>query len=202
METNKIRVWLDSDPGHDDMFAIILAAMSQKISLLGVSTSAGNSTIHHTTQNALNILAELGRTDVKVYKGSKLPLCTELRTAPEVHGETGLTGAVLKTSPERAVDKNVFWEIYNVISSSEDRVKFVVTGAMTNLAILIKAFPDILTKIQSITIMGGAVGLGNITPSAEFNIFVDPESASIVFNSGVKVTMIPLEVTHTALISS
>jgi inosine-uridine nucleoside N-ribohydrolase len=66
--------------------------------LLGVSTSAGNSTIHHTTQNALNILAELGRTDVKVYKGSKLPLCTELRTAPEVHGETGLTGAVLKTS--------------------------------------------------------------------------------------------------------
>ena len=147
METAKIQVWLDCDPGHDDMFAIILAAMSEKINLLGISTSAGNSTIHHTTQNALNILAELSRTDIKVYKGSKLPLCAELRTAPEVHGETGLTGAILKTSPERAVERNVFWEIYNVISSNESKVKSVVTGAMTNLAILIKAFPDILTKI-------------------------------------------------------
>lgn len=162
----KTNVWLDCDPGHDDMLAIILAALSEEINLLGISTSAGNSTIQHTTQNALNILAEIGRTDIKVYKGSKDPLCAELKTATEFHGETGLSGANLKISPERAIEKNVFSEIYNIISTCEKKVNFVVTGAMTNLAIIIKAFPDFLSYLEGITIMGGAIGLGNMSPSA------------------------------------
>lgn len=90
--------------------------------------------------------------------------------------------------------------IYNDIMSQEKKVHFVVTGAMTNLAILIKAFPDMLEKLEGITIMGGAIGLGNWSPAAEFNILVDPEAAHIVFNCGIKITMVPLEVTHTVLI--
>lgn len=111
-----------------------------------------------------------------------------------------MEGAKLKISDKKAIDKNVMLSIYNDIMSQEKKVHFVVTGAMTNLAILIKAFPDMLEKLEGITIMGGAIGLGNWSPAAEFNILVDPEAAHIVFNCGIKITMVPLEVTHTVLI--
>ena len=168
---------------------------------MGVSTSAGNSFIENTTQNALDILHEIGREDVVVIRGASGPLCGKLEVAPEIHGASGLEGAKLLKSPKKAIEERTFLEIYTRIMAHPFKVDFIVTGAMTNLAILLKAFPDIKDKINTVTIMGGAIGLGNWSPAAEFNILVDPEAAAIVFAAGLPLTMVPLEVTHTVFVS-
>lgn len=195
------KIWLDCDPGHDDMLAIIMAAFSDDSQLIGVSTSAGNSFIENTTQNALNILYEIGRTDVTVIRGAPGPLCGKLEVAPAIHGLSGLEGAELLVSPHKAVEEKPFLEIYQRLMAEPEKVDFVVTGAMTNLAILLRAFPDVKDRLRAITVMGGAIGLGNWSPAAEFNILVDPEAAAIVLAQGVPVTMVPLEVTHTVAVS-
>lgn len=169
-----MKVWLDCDPGHDDMLAIVMAALSPPLTLLGVSTSAGNSTVDNTTRNALDILHEIGRDDIQVVRGASHPLCRKLETAPAIHGISGLEGAELKRSPKEPITENPFLYIYNQIMGQGEQVEFVVTGAMTNLAILLLAFPSIKPHIGKITLMGGAIGLGNWSPAAEFNILVDP----------------------------
>ncbi len=131
-----------------------------------MSTSAGNSFIENTTQNALNILFEIGREDIFVIKGAPGPLCRNLEVAPTIHGASGLEGAELLKSPHKAIESKPFLEIYQRVMSQSQKIEFVVTGAMTNLAILLRAFPDIKTNINTVTIMAGAIGLGNWSPAA------------------------------------
>jgi inosine-uridine nucleoside N-ribohydrolase len=114
------KVWLDCDPGHDDMLAIIMAALSGEIELIGVSTSSGNSFIENTTQNALNILYEIGREDIQVVKGASRPLCGKLETAAEIHGASGLEGAELLKSPKSAIEEKPFLHIYNEIMAQNE----------------------------------------------------------------------------------
>jgi inosine-uridine nucleoside N-ribohydrolase len=195
----KKMVWLDCDPGNDDMLAIVMAALSEELELIGISTSAGNSIIQNTTQNALDILYEIGRADIPVVKGSATPLCRKLESAAEYHGELGLEGAVLERSPFQAISDNPFLYLYNAIMGQSDKVEFVVTGAMTNLALLLRTFPDVKQQLSGVTLMGGAIGQGNWSPAAEFNMAVDPEAARMVFKEGLPITMVPLEVTHTVM---
>jgi len=182
------KIVIDCDPGHDDAMAIFLALASPEIELIGVTTVAGNQTLDKTTRNALVVLEIAGRTDVPVWAGADAPLTRTLRTAPHVHGESGLEGPVL---PPPSVDP------YEGDPAEwfEPGVVLVPTGPLTNVARWIER----RVPIERIVWMGGAIAEGNVTPAAEFNAFVDPEAAAIVFGSGIPVTMIGLDVTHKAL---
>lgn len=125
----------------------------------------------------------------------------ELETAEHIHGENGLDGTVLEKSPNKAITKERYLQIYNRIIAAEGKVNYVNVGGMTNLATLLLAFPELKEKIERIVLMAGAITKGNMTPAAEFNVLVDPLAASMVFNAGVPVVMVPLELTHTALIT-
>ena len=181
-------VVMDCDPGHDDAIAILLALSSPEIELRGVVSVAGNQTIDKTTRNALKILELVDRSDIPVVRGAEAPLKRRLRTAPHVHGESGMDGPVL---PEPAAlpcpDDPAAW--------LQPGVVLVATGPLTNVARLIERS----VAIERIVWMGGAIAEGNVTPAAEFNAFVDPEAAAIVFASGVPITMVGLDVTHKAL---
>ena len=179
---------IDCDPGHDDAIAILLALASPEVELRGIVTVAGNQTVDKTTRNALKVLEAVGRSDVPVVRGADAPLTRTLRTAPHVHGESGLDGPDLPepmTAPSE--DDPAEW--------LEPGVVLVPTGPLTNVARLVERG----VAIERIVWMGGAIAEGNITPAAEFNAYVDPEAAAIVFASGVPITMVGLDVTHKAL---
>jgi inosine-uridine nucleoside N-ribohydrolase len=193
-------VWLDCDPGHDDAFAIILAGHNSKLRLIGISTVCGNQTVEKTTINALRILSVSGLEDVDVVKGSSGPLCRKSRTScEEIHGDSGLDGTDFPPLKKEPVNKNCITHMYDCISSQPRKVTIIATAQLTNVALLLKVFPEVKEHIEQIVLMGGSIGLGNMTAAAEWNIMCDPEAAQIVFESGVKTAMIPLEVTHTAL---
>jgi pyrimidine-specific ribonucleoside hydrolase len=179
---------IDCDPGHDDAIAILLALASPEVELRGVVAVAGNQTVDKTTRNALKVLELAGRSDIPVVRGADAPLRRPLRTAPHVHGESGLDGPDL---PEPAIapstDDPADW--------LEPGVVLVATGPLTNVALLVERG----VRVDGIVWMGGAIAEGNITPAAEFNAYVDPEAAAIVFGSGIPVTMVGLDVTHMAL---
>jgi inosine-uridine nucleoside N-ribohydrolase len=187
---------IDCDPGHDDAIAILLALASPEVELRGISTVAGNQTLDKTTTNALKVLELADRTDVPVVAGADAPLRRTLRTAANVHGESGLDGPDLPEPTTKPVDGDVV----DVLASwLEPGVVLVPTGPLTNVARLLQQQPR---AVERIVWMGGAVAEGNVTPAAEFNAFVDPEAARIVFESGVPVTMIGLDITHMALFDS
>jgi inosine-uridine nucleoside N-ribohydrolase len=179
---------MDCDPGHDDAIAILLALASPEVELRGISTVAGNQTIEKTTRNALKVLGLAGRADIPVVRGAAEPLKRPLRTAPNVHGESGLDGPDLPepTTPLSA-DDPADW--------LEPGVVLVATGPLTNVARLVARG----VAVERIVWMGGAIAEGNVTPAAEFNAFVDPEAAAVVFASGIPLTMVGLDVTHKAL---
>lgn len=184
---------IDCDPGHDDAIAILLALASPEVELRGISVVAGNTTLENAARNALKTLELAGRTDVPVVVGSDAPLRRPLRTAPNVHGESGLDGPDLPEPTIRPVDGDVVDVLAEWL---EPGVVLVPTGPLTNVAKLLQARPN---ATERIVWMGGAIAEGNTTPAAEFNAFVDPEAAAIVFGSGVPVTMIGLDITHMAL---
>jgi inosine-uridine nucleoside N-ribohydrolase len=191
-----IPILIDCDPGHDDAIAILLALASPEVELRGITTVAGNQTLDKTTRNALKTLEVAGRTDVPVAAGADKPLERELRTAPHVHGESGLDGPDLpepttSVVPEHAVDF--------LAERIEPGAVLVPMGPLTNVALLLERHPDAAARLERIVWMGGAIGEGNYTPAAEFNALVDPEAAARVFGSGIDVTMIGLDVTHRAL---
>lgn len=208
-------VWLDCDPGHDDVFAIILAGHSQpSIHLLGISCVAGNQTVERTTDNALRTVDFYGlRRDIPVVKGQSRPLLRPApRLCPEIHGDSGLDNMDGKhTLPPLAHDMTaiedekavnyMFSSISKAFSERQERVTVIATGALTNVALLLIVYPEARDMID-IVFMGGALGVGNTGPVSEFNIQCDPHAAQIVISSGVDVTMVPLEVTHTALCDS
>ncbi|MCF5868484.1 pyrimidine-specific ribonucleoside hydrolase RihA [Aeromonas veronii] len=191
-------VILDCDPGHDDAIALILALASPELKVLAVTTSAGNQTPDKTLNNALRILTLLGRDDIPVAAGAPKPLARELIIADNVHGESGLDGPKLP-DPAFAPQTMTGLELMaKCLRESAEPVTLVPTGPLTNIALLLAAHPDLKSKIARIVLMGGAAGAGNWTPAAEFNIYVDPEAADMVFKSGISITMCGLDVTHEA----
>jgi len=191
---------LDCDPGHDDAIALVLALASPELEVKAVTSSAGNQTPDKTLRNVLRMLTLLKRSDIPVAGGAVKPLMRDLIIADNVHGETGLDGPALP-EPDFAPQNCTAVELMaKVLRESPEPVTLVATGPQTNVALLLNSHPELHTKIARIVIMGGAMGLGNWTPAAEFNIFVDPEAAEIVFQSGIPVVMAGLDVTHNAQI--
>jgi pyrimidine-specific ribonucleoside hydrolase len=187
---------IDCDPGHDDAIAILLALASPEVELRGISTVAGNQTLDKTTRNALKVLELADRTDIPVVAGADAPLQRTLRTAANVHGESGLDGPDLPEPTTKPVDGDVVDVLAEWL---EPGVVLVPTGPLTNVARLLQRHPSATDRIVW---MGGAIAEGNVTPAAEFNAYVDPEAARIVFESGVDLTMIGLDITHMALFDS
>lgn len=193
----KIPVIIDCDPGHDDAIAIILALASDKLDVRGITTVGGNQTIEKTTNNALRVLRFIDK-DVPVAKGANMPMRRELEIAPSVHGDTGLDGPVLPEPIKEPIDLSAVELMAKIIEESDEKVTLVPTGPLTNIAIFLLAYPHLKSKIDRISLMGGAAIGGNWTAAAEFNILVDPEAADIVFKSGLPITMAGLDVTHKA----
>ncbi|MGC6229576.1 pyrimidine-specific ribonucleoside hydrolase RihA [Hafnia paralvei] len=193
---------LDCDPGHDDAIALILALASPELELKAVTTSAGNQTPDKTLRNALRILTLLQRSDIPVAGGAVKPLMRELIIADNVHGESGLDGPELPEPSFAPQTCNAVELIAQTLRASQQPVTVVATGPLTNIALLLTSHPELHAKISRIVIMGGAAMLGNWTPAAEFNIYVDPEAAEIVFQSSLPIVMAGLDVTHRAQIMS
>ena len=193
-------VILDCDPGHDDAISLILALSSDQLDVLAVTTSAGNQTPDKTLNNALRVLTLLGRHDIPVAAGAPKPLARELIIADNVHGESGLDGPKLPDPAFAPVSQTAIELMAEQVKNSQQPVTLVPTGPLTNIALFLSAHPELHHNIESIVLMGGAAGIGNWTPAAEFNIFVDPEAADMVFKSGIPIVMCGLDVTHEAQI--
>lgn len=191
---------LDCDPGHDDALAIALALASPEVQVLGITTVAGNAPLSRTTLNALRVLALLERTDVPVAAGAEQPLLRASWIQVDFHGESGLDGADLPKPASEPVAGSATEFTAAAIRSSREPVTLVATGPLTNVAILLRAVPGLHSRIAAISIMGGSMGEGNMTASAEFNIWQDPEAAAIVFGSGIPILMAGLDVSHQALV--
>lgn len=192
---------VDSDPGQDDCFALLLALASPELELLGITTVAGNVGVELTATNALKICEIARRPEIKVFRGADRPLLRPLRTAPEIHGKTGLDGANLpqprmRLQPRHAVD----WLIETLMGRPDRGTTLVAIGPLTNVALALRREPGIVGKLAELVIMGGASRAGgNVTPAAEFNIHVDPHAADIVLRCGVPIALMTLDVTHQVL---
>lgn len=191
---------LDCDPGHDDAIAMVLALASPELDVRAITASAGNQTPDKTLRNVLRMLTLLGRQDIPVAGGARKPLMRELIIADNVHGESGLDGPALP-EPDFAPQTCTAVELMaSTLRTSPQPITLVATGPQTNVALLLNSHPELHDKIARIVLMGGAMALGNWQPAAEFNIYVDPEAAEIVFQSGIPIVMAGLDVTHKAQI--
>jgi pyrimidine-specific ribonucleoside hydrolase len=193
-------VILDCDPGHDDAISLILALSTSELDIMAVTTSAGNQTPDKTLNNALRILTLLNRYDIPVAGGAIKPIARELIIADNVHGESGLDGPKLPVPGFTPQSKNAIQLMAEKIAASPTPVTLVPTGPLTNIALLLASHPELHSNIDRIVLMGGTAGSGNWTPAAEFNIYVDPEAADMVFKAGIPITMCGLDVTHEAQI--
>jgi inosine-uridine nucleoside N-ribohydrolase len=193
------RIILDTDPGHDDAIALLLALASPELKILGITTVSGNQTLEKTTANALRILEFVERTDVPVHAGAPRPLVREQWAAAYVHGESGLDGPELP-DPETEPRKGHAIDFIAAQVEEHDGVVLVPVGPLTNIGLLLAKYPGIESRIARVVLMGGAIAEGNVTPAAEFNVWADPEAAHRVFTSGIDVTMVGLDVTHKALL--
>ena len=199
------KIIIDTDPGQDDAVAILLALASpEEIDVLGITVVAGNVPLPLTETNTRKVCELAGRADIPVHAGSDAPMGRPLVTAEHVHGKTGLDGVelpapVMPLQPEHGVD----FLIETLRREPAGTVTLVPIGPLTNIAQAFLKAPEILPKVAEIVLMGGAYfEVGNITPTAEFNIYVDPEAADVVFKSGVPLTVMPLDVTHKALVTA
>ena len=194
---------IDTDPGQDDAIAILAALAATELEVLGVTAVAGNVPLDLTARNALILVDLAGRPDIPVFAGCDRPLRRELVTAEHVHGKTGIDGADLPEpgialQPQHAVD----WMIETLLAAGEREITICPVGPMTNVATVLEAAPEAARHIREIVCMGGGFfGGGNTTPAAEFNVFVDPDAAQIVLHCGAPVTLLPLDVTHKALMT-
>jgi pyrimidine-specific ribonucleoside hydrolase len=193
-------VLLDCDPGHDDAIALLLALASSELELLGVTTTYGNQTLEKTTANALRVLELVERTDVPVSAGAERPLARELVVAAHVHGESGLDGPSLPDVRATPIPDDAASFTARAIRAASTPVTVVATGPLTNVARYLAEHGS--DGIGRVVVMGGAIAEGNFTPAAEFNIWCDPEAAAAVFDSGVDVSMMGLDVTHQALLGA
>ncbi|MGO4853143.1 nucleoside hydrolase [Phaeovulum sp. W22_SRMD_FR3] len=197
------KIIIDTDPGQDDAVAILLALASPELEVLGITCVAGNVPLPLTEKNARVICELAGKPGTRVFAGCDAPLSRALVTAEHVHGKTGLDGIalpdpVMPLQAQHAVD----FIIETLRAEAPGTVTLCPLGPLTNIATALQRAPDIASRIQSIVLMGGAYfEVGNITPAAEFNIYVDPEAAEIVFKCGAPIVVLPLDVTHKALTS-
>jgi len=195
-------ILIDCDPGHDDAMALLLALASPELELLGVTTVHGNQTLDKTTANALRVLELAGHGDLSVAAGADRPLTREPMVAASVHGESGLDGPDLPAPLGGPVDQHAVDFLAERLNAADRPVTVIPTGPLTNIALLLARHPGVAAKIERIVLMGGAIAEGNVTPAAEFNIWVDPEAAARVFAGGIDVTMVGLDVTHRALMTA
>lgn len=196
---------IDTDPGQDDAVAILLALASpDDLNILGITAVAGNVPLALTAKNARIICEVAGKTDVKVFAGCDAPLTRKLVTAEHVHGKTGLDGIELPDPVMPLQDQHgVDFIIQTLRNEPAGSVTLCPLGPLTNIATAFQRAPDIIDRVQEIVLMGGAYfEVGNITPAAEFNIYVDPQAADIVFKSGVPLVVMSLDVTHKALVTA
>lgn len=199
------KIIIDTDPGQDDAVAILLALASpEEIEVLGITAVAGNVPLALTSRNARIVCELAGRPDIKVYAGCDRPLGRKLVTAEHVHGKTGLNGPVLPDPVMPLQDAHAVDFIIDTVRAQDSgAVTLCPLGPLTNIAMAFEKAPDIIDRLAGIVLMGGAYfQVGNITPAAEFNIYVDPQAADIVFRSGTDITVMPLDVTHKALVTT
>ena len=198
---SKIPVWIDCDTGVDDAVALLTAGAQDELEIVGISTVAGNVPLETTTRNSLRICDLMGK-NIPVYPGAARPWIKEYVDASKVHGNDGLGGANLP-DPSREPESMSAWEaIYEAAKKYQGKMELVATGPMTNIANALTLYPDLTNYVKRILIMGGAASGGNVTPCAEFNIYVDPEAAQTVFRCGVPVYMFGLDVTSKAYITA
>ena len=190
---------LDCDPGHDDAVAILLAGQKTYFNLLGITTESGNQTIEKTTKNALN-LVNFFKLDIPVAMGCSEPLVRSKMICSEIHGETGLDGYEFEKH-NKEVSQLSGYELIIDLTLKHEHVTIVATGPITNVALALKAKPEIKNHIDEIIFMGGSVDNGNVSPAAEFNVLCDPEATDIVINSGLPIKMVGLNVTRKVLCS-
>jgi purine nucleosidase len=192
---------IDTDPGQDDAVALLLAfAARDRLDLRAITTVAGNVPVAQTTANALRIRDLAGRADVPVHRGAEGPLLFALETAEFVCGPDGLAGSGLPPPASEAAPGHAVEAIVAALRAApDDGVTLCPLGPLTNLALAFRLAPDVLPKVKRIVLMGGALGLGNMTPAAEFNVHVDPHAAAIVFGAGRPITMMGLNLTHQAI---
>lgn len=197
------KIIIDTDPGQDDAVAILLALAAPEIDVLGITAVAGNVPVALTAKNVRKVCEVAGCPDVLVFAGCDGPMVQPLVTAEHVHGATGLDGIELPDPTMPLQDGHgVDFIIETIRNEPSGTVTLCPLGPLTNIATAFEKAPDIVERVQEIVLMGGAYfEVGNITPAAEFNIYVDPEAADIVFKSGVKITVMPLDVTHKALVT-
>jgi pyrimidine-specific ribonucleoside hydrolase len=195
---NPIPAILDVDPGHDDAVAIMLACAAPDLDLLAVTTVAGNVPLDKTTRNALRVLSLIGHTDVPVAAGAPSPLHRPLHTAENIHGESGLEGPEIPDPSFEPDECGATALIADTLREAPEPVTLIPTGPLTNIAAFLREHPELKERVARISLMGGSIGLGNTTPAAEFNVYVDPEAAREVFESGIPITMSGLDVTHQA----
>lgn len=195
------KIIIDTDPGQDDAVAILLALASPELEVLGITCVAGNVPLALTVTNARKICELANQRDVKIFAGCDRPLRRDLVTAEYVHGKTGLDGITLPDPTMPVQDQHgVDFLIETLLAEPTGNVTLVPIGPLTNIATALIQAPQIAARIAEIVLMGGAYfEVGNVTPTAEFNIYVDPHAADIVFRSSVKLTVMPLDVTHKAL---
>ena len=202
--TTPHQIIIDTDPGQDDAVAILMALGSpQEIEILGITAVAGNVPLALTEKNARIVCELANRPDIRVFSGCDAPIARPLVTAEHVHGKTGLDGPtlpdpVMPLQEQHAVD----FIIDTFRNAPEGSISLCTLGPLTNVATALERAPDIAPKIKQIVMMGGAYfEVGNITPTAEFNIYVDPEAAKIVFGAGIPLVVMPLDVTHKTLVT-
>ena len=197
---SKIPVIIDTDPGIDDFLAIMLAKSSAKLDIRAITAVCGNQTLEKTSKNALDI-ANLLDINVAVAKGAQTPLDRELYTAGDVHGENGIGNIYLEAS-SKEFDNRYAWDlIYNKEKKENGNLEIIAIGPLTNIAIAVLKYPELVNMVKRLTIMGGSASSGNRTEHAEFNIWADPLAADIVFKSGFNMVMVGLDVTRKTLLS-
>ena len=199
----KKKIIIDTDPGQDDAVALLLALASKELEILGITCVAGNVPLSLTSENARKILELTRYTEIPVFAGADRPIKRTLVTAEHVHGKTGIDGPVLEKPKIKLQSKEAIeFIIETILSYPKDEITLCTLGPLTNIGLALQKEPGIKTLIKEIIMMGGGFFEGgNITPAAEFNIYVDPEAAAEVLVSGIPITMLPLDVTHKALTS-
>jgi inosine-uridine nucleoside N-ribohydrolase len=200
-DTAPRRIIIDTDPGIDDALAIFLALHSPEVKIEAITPVAGNVPLEFTLPNALKLLEIAGRTDIPVAAGASRPLERRLVTAAHVHGNNGLGGVEFPAPKIKPVAETASQLIRRIVHQSPGEVSIVAIGPLTNLALALREDGQLASQIRSITIMGGSLSGGNITPAAEFNSYVDPEAAQVVYRSGARITMVGLDVTRKVVLS-
>ncbi len=198
---HKHSIIIDTDPGQDDALAILLALASPEIEVLGITAVAGNVPLHLTEVNARKVCELAGKPNTKVFAGASRPMLRPLVTAEHVHGKTGLDGPTL-SEPKMPLQKQFAADfiIETLMTRPANTITLCTLGPLSNIGLALVKEPRIASRIKRIIAMGGGYSEGgNITPTAEFNIYVDPQAARLVFQCGAPITLIPLDCTHQAL---